>query len=216
MPRASLVQDLYLGFEPRLRARRLAPWLTPPARLLLELDLGESLEEPVVAAALEALAERVEVIAWEPRPSPTNGVEPLSRAQQLAREGGRRFGERPLFVAGHGLGGWIALAAAAVDGVRGAVALAPSLAKAGPSAPQPSALRAALAESLAQTTVDRPVLVLEGRERPAAEARLVDEWLARNPRATRLVAAGDDRALLSPPWPQLVANWVAALGDEAR
>ena len=29
MARASLVQDVFLGFEPRLRARRLAPWARP-------------------------------------------------------------------------------------------------------------------------------------------------------------------------------------------
>ncbi len=35
---ASLVQDVWLGFEPRLRARRLAPWDAAAVRLLFQLD----------------------------------------------------------------------------------------------------------------------------------------------------------------------------------
>jgi hypothetical protein len=216
MAQASLVQDVFLGFEPRLRARRLGPWASPAARLLFQLDLGDTLDQPHVRTLLETLAQRIEVIAWEPRQQTAPGTEALQRSLALASDGARSFGERPVFVGGSGLGAWIALASAATDGVRGVVALAPSLAQAGGAAPEPSPLLSALAQTLAGEPLERPVLVLEGRERPVADAQVVGEWLAEAPYATHLVAPGADTALFHPPWPQVVAAWVEALARDAR
>ena len=42
---ASLVQDVWLGWEPRLRGRRLAPWGEPRVRLLFHLDAGSTLDD---------------------------------------------------------------------------------------------------------------------------------------------------------------------------
>ncbi len=216
MARASLVQDVFLGFEPRLRARRLAPWVAPAARLIFQLDPSESLDQPHVAGLLETLAERIEVIAWEPRRLELTGTEAVQRSLQLARDGGRRFGERAVFVGGSGLGAWIALATAATEDVHGVVALAPSLAQAGPTTPAPSPLLAALAQTLAGTPFERPALLLEGRDRPDAESHVVGEWLAETPQATHLLAPGADPELFRRPWPQVVAAWVEALASEPR
>ena len=94
-----------------------------------------------------------------------------------------------------------------------AFALAPSLAGAGeePSSP----LRAALVNAFARPAVPVPTLVVEGRERPAAEAEAVSQWLARDPRGSRLVAGGTDADVLLPPWPATVAAWAAAAGNAA-
>ncbi len=213
---ASLVQDVFLGFEPRLRARRLAPWTVPAARLLFQLDAGESLDQPHVRTLLETLAERIEVVAWEPRLTAAPDLEPLQRALRLAQDGARGFGEKSVFVGGSGLGAWIAIAAARGEGVRGAVALAPSLAQAGEAAPEPSPLLSALAQNLAEQPPARPVLVLEGRERATDDAEVVGEWLAEAPQATHLVAPGGDRELVLPPWPQLIAAWVEAVERQAE
>jgi len=212
---ASLVQDVWLGFEPRRRARRLAPWEEPRARLLFHLDAGETLDDPPVASLLEALAETVEVIAWEARGQGASagalGPEVIDDARAMAEDGGRRFGESVVLVGGHGLGAWVALAVAGVPGVAGAVAVAPSLAAAGAAAPRPSPLRVALAQALAAADGGRPTLVLEGRDRPAAERHVVAQWLEREPAAAWLVAPGDDAALLAPPWPAAIAAWAAGL-----
>jgi hypothetical protein len=212
---ASLVQDVWLGFEPRLRARRLAPWEVPGARLLFHLDVGETLDDPPVAALLEALSETVEVVAWEPRGQGASGgalgPEEIDDARAMAEDGGRRFGDSVVLVGGHGLGAWVALAVAGAPGVAGAVGLAPSLAAAGAAAPQPSSLRVALAQALVARVGSKPSLVLEGRDRPAAERHVVAQWLEREPAAARLVAPGDDAALLAPPWPAAIAAWAAGL-----
>jgi alpha-beta hydrolase superfamily lysophospholipase len=209
---ASLVQDVWLGYDPlRLRARRLAPWEESPVRILFHLDAAETLDDPPVASLLEALAERVEVIAWEPRGQGASagalGPGILDDARALAADGARRFGEATVLVAGHGLGGWVALAVADAPGVAGAVAIAPSLAAAGPAAPAPSPLRVALARALAAPSHGRPALVLEGRDRAAAERHVVAQWLGREPAAASLVAPGTDALLLAPPWPGTVAAW---------
>jgi hypothetical protein len=215
---ASLVQDLWLGFEPRLRGRRLAPWDEPATRLLLQLDAGQRLEDPAVAALLEALAQRLEVLAWEPRcaASGVPGPESLDDARRLATNGGRRFGSRAVLLGGLGLGGWIALALAGTPGLAGAVALAPALAGAGRTAPEPSPLRVELADALAAAPPDLPLLVAEGSERPPAEARAVGEWLARARGAAHLVVPGGDETLLAPPWPAVVSGWADALGRPPR
>jgi alpha-beta hydrolase superfamily lysophospholipase len=142
----------------------------------------------------------------------------LDDARRLVGEDAPRWGRRPLVVGGHGLGGWLALALAGVPGVRGAFALAPSLAGAGPEPSSP--LRSALVAALARPPLAVPTLVLEGRERPAAEAEAVSQWLAREPRAARLVVGGKDACVLAPPWPAAVGAWAgdvaAATGEGAE
>jgi len=215
---ASLVQDVWLGWEPRLRGRRLAPWEEPRVRLLFHLDAAATLDDRALAGFLEALADRLEVIAWEPRGQGGSagrfGAEVLDDARRLVVEGASRWGELPLVVGGHGLGGWLALALADAPGVAAAFALAPSLAGAGPEPSSP--LRTALAAAFARPPLAVPALVLEGRERPAAEAEAVSEWMAREPRASRLVAGGTDASVLAPPWPAAVAAWAEAAGTAAR
>ena len=211
---ASLVQDVWLGWEPRLRALRLAPWDEPRVRLVFHLDAGVTLDDGRLAAFLETMAEGLEVIAWEPRGQGASGgrfgPEVLDDARRLVSESASRWGSLPLVVGGHGLGGWLALALAGTPGVAAAFALAPSLAGAGdePSSP----LRAALVNAFARPSVPVPTLVVEGRERPAAEAEAVSQWLARDPRGSRLVTAGTDADVLLPPWPATVAAWAEAAG----
>ena len=217
---ASLVQDIWLGWEPRLRGRRLAPWDEPRVRVLFHIDAGATLDDAPLAAFLEALAERLEVVAWEPRGQGASagrfGPDVLDDARRLATDGAARWGSLPLVVGGHGLGGWLALALAATPGVHAAFALAPSLAGAGAEASSP--LRAALAAAFAGKPLVVPTLVLEGRERPAAETEAVSQWLGREPQASRLVAGGGDAAVLSSPWPAVVATWAetAAAGGAAE
>jgi alpha-beta hydrolase superfamily lysophospholipase len=215
---ASLVQDVWLGWEPRLRGRRLAPWEEPRVRLLFHLDAGATLEDGALAGFLEAAAGRLEVIAWEPRGQGGSagrfGAEVLDDARRLAREGAFCWGPLPLVVGGHGLGGWLALALADTPGVAAAFALAPSLAGAGPEPSSP--LRTALAAAFARPPLAAPTLVLEGRERPAAEAEAVSQWVSREPRASRLVAGGTDASVLAPPWPAAVAAWAEAVATAAQ
>ena len=212
---ASLVQDVWLGWEPRLRGLRLAPWDEPRVRLVFHLDAGGTLDDARVATFLEAMAERLEVIAWEPRGQGASGgrfgPEVLDDARRLVTQSAARWGSLPLVVGGHGLGGWLALALAGAPGVAAAFALAPSLTGAGeePSSP----LRAALVSAFARPSVSVPTLVVEGRERPAAEAEAVSQWLARDPRGSRLVTGGTDADVLLSPWPATVAAWAEAAGS---
>ena len=215
---ASLVQDVWLGREPRLRGRRLAPWEEPRVRLLFHLDAGSTLDDPRVAGLLDGLAARVEVVAWEPRGQGASagrfGAEVLDDARRLVTRGSSRWRDLPLVVAGHGLGGWLALAVADAPGVVAAAALAPSLATAGPEPSSP--LRAALAAAFARPPLAVGTLILEGRDRPAAEAEAVSEWVAREPRASRVQAGGTDASVLDPPWPAVVAAWAEGVGAAAR
>jgi len=215
---ASLVQDVWLGWDPRLRGRRLAPWDEPRVRVLFHIDAGATLDDAPLAAFLEALAEKHEVVAWEPRGQGGSGgrfgAEVLDDARRIVTQGSSRWRDLPLVVAGHGLGGWLALALADSPGVAAAVALAPSLAGAGPEPSSP--LRAALAAAFARPPLAVGTLILEGRDRPAAEVEAVSEWVAREPRASRLLATGTDASLLSPPWPAAVAAWAEAAGTAAH
>jgi pimeloyl-ACP methyl ester carboxylesterase len=211
---ASLVQDVWLGWAPRLRGRRLAPWAEARVRVLFHLDPAATLDDRALAGFLEALASRIEVIAWEPRGTGASagrlGPEVLDDACRFASEWVSGWGALPLVVGGHGLGGWLALALAGRPGVEAAFALAPSLAGAGPDPSSP--LRTALADALAGPPRAVPSLILEGRERPAAEGEAVRRWLAREPQASRLEAGGTDAAVLAPPWPDVIAAWAEATG----
>jgi alpha-beta hydrolase superfamily lysophospholipase len=217
---ASLVQDVWLGWEPRLRARRLAPWEEPPARVLFQLDPGATLDDGPIRAFLESLADRLEVLAWEPRGRGASagrfGPEVLEDARRFVTDGAGRWGALPLVLGGHGLGAWLALALADAPGVAGAFGLAPSLAAASPAATEPSPLRTALVAALARPALAVPTLVVEGRDRTAGEAEAVAQWLAREPRASRLEAAGGDAVVLDPPWPAMVSAWAEAAGRAAR
>src|SRR5258708_27080956 len=64
---ASLVQDVWLGATPRLRGRRLAPFEDARVRVVFQPDLGNTLDDPELAVFLEALASRVDVVAFQPR-----------------------------------------------------------------------------------------------------------------------------------------------------
>jgi alpha-beta hydrolase superfamily lysophospholipase len=211
---ASLVQDVWLGWEPRLRGRRLAPWEPPRVRLLFHLDAGSTLDDARVAPLLEALGARLDVVAWEPRLLGRSAAEVLDDARRLVAQGASGWNDLPLVVAGHGLGGWVALALAGSPAVVAAVALAPSLESAGPDPSSP--LRAGLAAAFSRPPLLVPTLVLEGRDRPAAEAEAVSEWVAREPRASRVLAPGEDAAVLVPPWPDAVAAWAESAGTAAR
>jgi alpha-beta hydrolase superfamily lysophospholipase len=215
---ASLVQDVWLGWAPRLRGRRLAPWEEARVRVLFHLDAAASLDDRALAGFLEALAGTLEVIAWEPRGAGASGgrlgPELLDDARRFASEWVSRWGALPLVVGGHGLGGWLALALAGRPGVEAAFALAPSLAGAGPDPSSP--LRAALEDALGGPPRAVPTLVLEGRDRPAAEGEAVRRWLAREPRASRLEAGGADASVLLPPWPAALAAWAEAAATGAR
>jgi alpha-beta hydrolase superfamily lysophospholipase len=216
---ASLVQDVWLGWEPRLRGRRLAPWDEPAVRLVFHLDAGATLDEPKVASFLDSAAGRLEVIAWEPRGQGGSGgrfgPELLEDARRLVADiPGRWGGDLPIVLGGHGLGGWLALAVAEAPGVKGALAFAPSLAAAG--RPGPPSLAAAIAEALARPPLDVPTLVIEGRERAPTDAAAVAEWLAREPRASRLVVPGGDAAAFAPPWTLAATAWAAAVGKAAQ
>lgn len=216
---ASLVQDVWLGWEPRLRARRLAPWEEAKVRLVFCPDERATLDDPPLAAFLESLAERLDVIAWEPpgqggsagRPGPRT----LEGARRLVAEASDRWGhDVPLVVGGHGLGGWIALAAADGPGVCGAVALDPVLSGAAPASSETSPLDAALLDALRRPALAVPTLVVERRGRPGADARRVAEWVERQPRASRVEAAGE--SLLEPPWAEVAASWVESVGVASR
>jgi alpha-beta hydrolase superfamily lysophospholipase len=215
---ASLVQDVWLGGEPRLRGRRLAPWDEPRVRLLFHLDAGATLDDTPLTRFLEALAESLEVVAWEPRGQGGSagrfGPEVLEDARRLVTGGATRWGSLPLVLGGHGLGGWLALGLADAPGVAGAFALAPSLAGAGPE--PSSALRTALLAALVRPPLAVPTLVLEGREREAAEGEAVSRWLLREPHASRLVAGGADADVLASPWPAALAAWVDSVGTAAK
>jgi alpha-beta hydrolase superfamily lysophospholipase len=201
---ASLVQDVWLGSDPRLRARRLAPYEEPAVRVVFQPDLGATLDDPPLAAFLETLATRVEVIAYEPRGEGGSGGRfgppVMDDLRRLLADLPSRWhrGLRPV-VAGHGLGAWLALAVADAPGLAGVLALGP--------VPRVSAvLEAALA---ARPPLDLPALVVDGRDQDPAELAPLVEWIAREPLATRISVPGGHAASLDPPWAEVAAAWAA-------
>ena len=216
---ASLVQDVWLGWEPRLRARRLGPWEEPSARVIFHLDAGTTLNDPLLAGFLDLLASRLEVIACEPRGQGGSGgrlgPEVVADARRLMEESPRRWGDgRSVLLGGLGLGAWLALATADGAGVVGAFALAPSLAAAGPAGPEPGPLRAALEAALTRPPLAVPTLVVEERDAAETETAAVAEWRAREPLASRMQVAGAH--VLAPPVAAAVAAWAEAVGRGAR
>ena len=217
---ASLVQDVWLGFGPRLRARRLAPWEEAPVRVVFCPARDATLDDPLVEAFLEGLSEHLDVIAWEPpgqgasagRPGP----ETLDHTRRLVAEAPGRFGHGPVpvVVGGHGLGGWLALAAADAPEVVGAFALDPAFAPDDPRSPEASSLTEALVAALDRSPLQAPTLVLEARGRADAEGTFTDAWVAREPRASRGSVATS--SLLEAPWIELVRAWVVSVGSRGR
>lgn len=199
---ATLVQDVWLGKEPRLRARRLAPYEEAAVRVVFHPDLGATLDDPLLAAFLEQLATRVEVIAYEPRGQGGSagrfGPPVLEDLRTLVTDLPLRWhrGLR-VVVAGHGLGAWLALQVADAPGITGVLALAPVL--------RPSDLAA----DAPKTPLAVPALVIDGRDQEARDLEAVAAWVAQEPRAARLSVPGDHRAPLAPPWAEMAAVWTA-------
>jgi hypothetical protein len=77
-------------------------------------------------------------------------------------------------------------------------------------------LGAAILGALARPPLEIPTLIIEGRERERADAVAVAEWLAREPRASRLAVPGGDAAAFAPPWTAVAAAWAGAVGKAAR
>jgi len=199
---ATLVQDVWLGTTPRLRGRRLAPFDEPPARVVFHPDLGMTLEDTALAAFLEGLGRRVDVVAYEPRGEGGSGgrfgPEALADLRSLVSSAPSRWPDgRPLVLAGHGVGAALALAAAGETGVKAAVALAPSVPD---FLESPDWVRHVRGLGV-------PLLALAPREATAHTATM--EALSSHPRAAVLLVPGDALALLRPPWAEIVAAWAA-------
>ncbi len=201
---ASLVQDVWLGHDPRLRARRLGPYEEAAVRVVFHLDLGTTLDDPIVAAFLEALAARVEVIAYEPRGQGGSGGRfgppVVDDLRGLLAELPARWhrGLRPV-VAGHGLGAWLALAVADTPDLAGVLAL-------GPVPRVPAVLETA---KVARPPLAVPTLVMDGREQDQEHLAAVAEWVGREPLTARISVPGDHTAPLLPPWSEIAAAWTA-------
>jgi alpha-beta hydrolase superfamily lysophospholipase len=199
---ATLVQDVWLGADPRLRARRFAPYEEAAVRVVFHPDLGETLDDPLLAGFLEQLATRVEVIAYEPRGQGGSagrfGPVAADDLRALIDDLPRRWhrGLR-VVVAGHGLGAWMALGAADAPGVTGVLALGPVL--------RPSSLDAGAPAS----PLGVPAFVIDGREQEGGDRDAVAAWVAGEPQAAHLRVPGDHRAPLASPWAEMAAAWTA-------
>jgi pimeloyl-ACP methyl ester carboxylesterase len=221
--RASLVQDLWVGIESRQRGRRLAPFDEPEARIVFVPSLGASLDEPSLASFLETLADRAEVIAYEPF-SGLDGTLEGQRLSLLDRMGGfRRFwpSHRPEFVVGHGLGGSLALSVASEAGIRGVAALSPWLPSVEASREAFEALfpacrleevshflRGLDLEGRSRST-NGELLFVAGREDPLVSVESLQVVAAQNPRAVLALIPGGVSAPLQPPWGRVVAVWAS-------
>jgi alpha-beta hydrolase superfamily lysophospholipase len=213
---ASLVQDVWLDRGPRLRARRLAPWEEPAVRVVFCLDRSDTFDDPPLVRFLERLAERLEVVAWELRGQGASaghfGPEVLDDTRSLVEESPARWGaDRGLVLGGHGLGGWLALAAADLPGVTGAFSLAGSLEPAGPPS---SPLRELLASLARRGPLAVPTLLIAPRDQPPGDEAATRDFLAREPHASGVVPESAD--VLSAPWDDVVRAWAKAVGSGAK
>ena len=224
---ATHVQDVWLGEEARLRGRRFAPYEGAPVRVILHPDLGTILDEPPVLAFLETLGGRVDLFAFEPRGHGGSagrfGPEMPADLRGLLDTAPRRWPDGlPLVLAGHGLGGALALAAADHPLVRGAAALAPLL----PPLPPPETLeplrqRAAqppavqeIEALLASLDLARkvqglriPLLLIEAREDPLGNPAATRSLLGSHPTAACATVPGAHVTPLEPPWVHVLADW---------
>jgi len=205
---ASLVQDVWVGGEPRLRARRLAPYESPPVRVLFHPDRDQTLDDPDLGPFLETLGARVEVVAVEPRGQGGSagrfGPESLDDLRGLVAAAPRRWPDgRPLILAGHGVGAPLCLEVAAEAAVSGVVFLGPGAAK-----PVPPFLESLdLPGRLEALRV--PFLAVEPRDGGDFGGREMMAALRAQPRATLLLIPGDRRAALRSPWTETIATWAA-------
>ena len=211
---ASFTQDVWMGTEPRLRGRRLAPYEDAPVRIVFHPDLDQNLDDLDLASFLAALSTRVEVVAYEPRGQGGSGgrfgADALDDLRALVTAAPRRWPDgRPLVLAGHGVGAAIALAVAAETDVKGLVFL-------GPGPPAPLAPFLTLLDLPGRFTALR-VPILATFPNDGGDARN-SEWLAAlgsQPLATGLLIPGDRRAALRSPWPEVVAIWAAFVATAA-
>jgi len=180
------------------------------------LDRSDTLDDPPLVHFLERLAERLEVVAWEPRGQGASaghfGPEVLDDARSLVEEAPTRWGADPgLVLGGHGLGGWLALAVADHPTVAGAFSLAASLEPAGPAS---SPLRESLLPLGSRAPLAVPTLLVDPRDRTPGDDTAVRHFVAREPHASRLVSASAD--VLAPPWDDVVRAWAEAVGRGVR
>ena len=228
-PRASLVQDLWVGGDPRLPGRRLRPFEEPEARIVFLPSLDASLDLPVLADFLETLAGRAEVIAYQP--FAPGALEPVTsqRESLLDRLSSfRRFWPSPLpeFVVGHGLGGALALSVAAEAGVHGVVALSPWLSpfEASREAFEASFPGLGFEEVLGFLQELGPLgasaagelLLIAGRDDGLVRTEALATRAAGNPRAVLAVMPGGAGAPLAPPWGRVVAVWAGEVARHSR
>jgi hypothetical protein len=211
-PQASLVQDVWLGTDPRLRGRRLAPFEAVPVRILIQADLGSSLDDASLSAFLEALAVATDVVAFEPRGEGASGgrfgPEVPEDFRSLVENAPRRWhDDLPLVVAGIGFGAAMALAVADHAAVTGVVAVAPVLPPVS-GRPDVDALLRSLELPRRIEALRRPLLVLDPREDPATNHEALAA-IASHPCATLVAAPVDRPGLLAPPWPAIVGAWAA-------
>jgi len=205
---ASLVQDVWVGGEPRLRARRLAPYEPSPVRVLFHPDRDQTLDDPDLGPFLETLGARVEVVAVEPRGQGGSagrfGPELLEDLRALVAAAPRRWPDGlPMILAGHGVGAPLCLEVAAEAEVRGVVFLGPGAAK-----PLPPFL-AALDLPGRITALRVPFLAVEPRDGGDFGGREMMAALRAQPRATLVMIPGDRRAALRSPWTETIATWAA-------
>ena len=207
------MQDLWLGFE--ASAARAAPRAVGGAQRAPAAPArrrGSGWTSRRSSRCSRRSATRLEVV-WRGSRAADRPARPgpscWRTRGRIAAEGGAALRRRdPSCWAAVGLSGWAALALADTPGLAGVLALAPSLARAGQIAPSPSPLRAALAGApLVAKPPEVPLLVVEGRERPAPEARVVAEWVTRVPAAALLVVPGPDAALFEEPWLSTITSW---------
>lgn len=234
--RASLAQELWLGTDPRLRGRRLAPFEEPGVRILFHPDLGACLDDVELAGFLETLAARVDVVCLEPRGHGGSGgrfgPEAVADLRGLVESAGRRWRDGlPLVVAGHGLGGALALAVADHPGVCGVAALAPTL----PPLPEDLPLREtlerggagwaqvpALVDSLdlprRSQALRVPLLLVTPRDARLTNQGAIAALAEAHAGTTVAVIPGNHLAPMAPPWGEVLAAWAiwAASGSPSR
>ena len=227
----SLVQDLWLGRDLRLRGRRQAPFETPGFRVLFHCDLGSSLDDPAVDRFLTRLAAHADVVAFDPRGQGASpgcfGPGMAEDLRQIVEHVDRWWKDGlPLVLVGHGLGGAIVLAAADHGSVAAVVALAPWLLPLEPpaatlellagrtgGAPSADEVRSLLTPLEVPQRAGRlrvPMLLVDAREDPLRDPASIAGIAAAHAGGSLLTAPGDSRAALGPPWPELIVAWATA------